>query len=497
MWTDDPRLADEGMLSGVPFDLFDRQRELVQFLFARMESKEDGVVEKSRDMGFSVIAGSVASWFWLFRPGHKTTYSSYLDRYVDLIGNPDSWFEKVRILLRRLPEWMMPEGWNPQRHDNSMRLLNPANGNVISGEVGAQIGRGGRSTLYVLDECAFMEYPDNVDASTHANTKCRIFASTVNGLGNLLARKRHSPETRPDQIFRLHWSDDPRKTTEDPGWEARERKRLPAWKFASEFDIDYTSSVEGVFIPAAWVQACIDLPKHPAFKAPPRSTIGVAGLDVGGGGSGKSVKVVRYGPWVTSVVSWGDPDTIETAMRALRECEADKFVREDGWDCTVRALNYDCVGIGDAVLRTLTRCPSDQVATSGVNTGVPASERMWEDGQTSLEKFGNLKAELTAIVRERAKCSYEMLLYLQGKPGGQEHPGDELLLLPCATGDDQTLIAQMSYPKRLFNEKGKIVVESKKDLAKRGLPSPDHLDALVLTEAQAELNVWARLGAAA
>src|SRR6266702_6740202 len=53
VWTDDPRLADEGMLSGVPLDLFDRQRELVQFLFARIDTPEDGVVEKSSDMGFS------------------------------------------------------------------------------------------------------------------------------------------------------------------------------------------------------------------------------------------------------------------------------------------------------------------------------------------------------------------------------------------------------------------------------------------------------------
>lgn len=492
VWTSDPRLSERGLLANVPFDLFDAQRDLVRFIWGRIAAKQDNAVAKSRDVGFSWLSVVIAVWFWRFVPGFKTTYSSYEQSKIDHLGNPDSYFEKCRILLRLLPTWMLPPGYTPQRHDNFMRLVNPENGNVISGEVGDQMGRGGRSSWYLLDECAFMEHPDAVDAATAANTRCRTFGSTVNGLGNLFARKWFG--LSQEQKFRLHWTSDPRKTTLDPGWEARERGRLEAWKFASEYDIDFSASVEGIFIPAKWVESCQRLAKLPDLGVEP-PTFGVAGLDVGAGGTGRSVYVERFGPWVRRVKSWGDPDTIETAHRALDECAAATFVRADGWDCRVGTLNYDCVGVGDAVLRTFARVSVHGLTTQGVNTGVPPTERRWEDGQTSADKFGNLKAELWAIVRERCKCSHEMYLHLTGQPGGEPHPLDNCLLLPSETPDDLTLAQQLSYPRRERNEKGKVVVESKKTMMeKRGLPSPDHADALVLTEAQAELDVWARLG---
>lgn len=495
VWTTDPRLSSKGLLAHIPFDLFEAQRELVLFLQARLDAQEDGVIEKSRDMGASWILAALAVHAWLFQPGFKTTYTSYAEDKVDRIGNPDSWFEKVRQLLRLLPPWMLPVGYSPRLHDNFMRLVNPVNGNVISGETGDNMGRAGRSSWVLMDECAFMDHPDAIDAATAANTRCRIFASTVNGMGNLLARKRHGGHLLPEQIFRLHWTRDPRKTVEDPGWEARERKRMDAWKFASEYDIDYAASVEGVFIPAKWVESCWRIAELPNFQMPQPDTFGVAGQDVGAGGSGKSVNIARFGPIVKTIVSWGDPDTIETALRALDECQKANFVRDDGWDCRVGCLNFDEPGIGVAVRDTFTRVGVPGLTTQGINTGSPPTERMWNDGQTSKEKFANLKAELWAIARERVKCTHETYLALTGQDGGQIHPSEELLILPPpVTPDATTLITQLSYPRRERAITGKIAVESKKVMmGKRGLPSPDHADTLVLTFAMAELDVWARL----
>lgn len=499
VWTSDSRLAEIGMSANIPFDLFQSQYDLVDFLMARIAGKEDGLVEKSRDMGASWLFAAVSVWFWLFVPGFKTTYSSFEQNLVDELGNPDAWFEKVRQLYRQLPPWMMPAGWNVQKHDNFARLINPVNNNVIAGRVGGEnIGRGGRSGWIILDECAFMNRPDEVDAATAANTRCRIFASTVNGLGNLLARKRHGGGLRHDQMIRLHWSSDPRKTVEDPGWEKRERGRLEPWKFASEYDIDYTASVEGVFIPAAWVQSCIRLAEFARAAGVPPSTVGVAGMDVGGGGEGKSTYVSRFGPWVLKVASRGDPDTIGTAHWGMELASADRLTRMDGWEASVACLNYDNIGIGTAVLNTFSRCEHHGIVPQGINVGEPATERMWTDGLTSQEKFGNLKAELWGVAREAVKCGHELLLHLTGQPGGIEHPWSDVVILPNETGDDMILQAQLSYPRRLTDEKGKVVVERKKDmLEKRGLKSPDHAEGFVLTYAQAEMSDWARLGAAA
>jgi len=56
------------------------------------------------------------------------------------------------------------------------------------------------------------------------------------------------------------------------------------------------------------------------------------------------------------------------------------------------------------------------------------------------------------------------------------------LLPPIDSGPDtQALVSQISLPKYHRNDKGKIVIESKKAMRERGLSSPDHADSLALT----------------
>jgi hypothetical protein len=132
-----------------------------------------------------------------------------------------------------------------------------------------------------------------------------------------------------------------------------------------------------------------------------------------------------------------------------------------------------------------------------VNTGIEASDATWDDGKTSKDKFGNLKAELWGLARERFKNTYEFVLYLEGKPGGIQHIVDDCISLP----DDEEgpeamqLASELSLPKRGSNERGKLIMERKIAMAKRGLASPDFADALILTFAgNGSLEVWAKLG---
>ena len=51
----------------------------------------------------------------------------------------------------------------------------------------------------------------------------------------------------------------------------------------------------------------------------------------------------------------------------------------------------------------------------------------------------------------------------------------KLIILP----DDKTLIGQLTTRKGFCNSKGQLVLESKQDMAKRGLKSPDRADGVV------------------
>lgn len=464
LFTYDPRLKNTPAGPFIPFRLWPKQREFIYWLKERSKANEEGLCEKSRDVGVTYLCGGVALHDWLFEPGSKSTFGSRIEDLVDQKDNPDSIFEKIRVMLYRLPKELLPEGFQPARHDNYMRLYNPESDALISGEGGANMGRGGRSGVYYVDEAAFVEHAEQVEKALSGNTDCVIWVSSVNGMGNLFARKRHSI-LKPHQIFRLHWRDDPRKTEE---WaENKKNSFSDPTGWASEYDIDYTASVEGICIPAAWVESA---KRVAALEPGLRETIaGKLGLDVGAG-KAKSVAIVKKGPIVKPPLSRGDPDTTGTAHWALEETK-NQFAR---------VLNFDAPGVGAGVSSTLMHNPRPGLIIHAVNTGVPPTELIWPDGRKSEEIFGNLKAELWWLCRTALQRTHEHVLFLENKPNGKKHLPSDLLSLPSGDRESDQLCLQLSLVKYGKDEKGKIVIERKQALAKRGIASPDYADALIL-----------------
>ena len=191
-WCDtfDTRNANIGKMVYMPFILFKRQAELVQFVYECLEAQESGLVEKSRDMGLTWLCCAISVHLWLFRKGADIGWGSRHADLVDRIGVADSIFEKMRILIRRLPRDFLPVGFNESEHMLHRRILNPETGSSIAGEIGDSIGRGGRKTIYFVDEAAHLEHPEMVEAALMTNTNCQIAISSVNGIGNTFYNKR-------------------------------------------------------------------------------------------------------------------------------------------------------------------------------------------------------------------------------------------------------------------------------------------------------------------
>ena len=196
----------------------------------------------------------------------------------------------------------------------------------------------------------------------------------------------------------------------------------------------------------------------------------MVGLDVGAG-KAKSVAVVRRGPVVDCPLSRSAPDTTDTALWALDIARTSH----------ARRLGFDAPGVGAGVASTLMKRPDDALHVIPINTGDPPSDRRWPDGRTSQEMFGNLKAELWWLCREALKRSHEHVLFLQEREGGREHAPADLLALPTGDAESDTLALQLSLVTWERNERGRIVIEKKQSLRQRGIASPDHADALMLT----------------
>ena len=141
-WTFDPRRDN----TTVAFNLYDYQRKLVKHLYHAIEAQHDFGIEKSRDMGVSWVVALLFQYCWTFHKGWNFHIGSRKEDEVDERGNISTIFEKIRFNLNHQPYWLTPSGWDKKENTSHMELVNPDNGNVISGEAAcSNFGRGGLS----------------------------------------------------------------------------------------------------------------------------------------------------------------------------------------------------------------------------------------------------------------------------------------------------------------------------------------------------------------
>lgn len=461
-WTYDPREP----VTALPFSLFDKQEEFIEWLTEREIKQEDGLVEKSRDMGLTWLCAAYAVHGWLFRDGFKAGFGSRKLDLVDKLDDPDCIFEKIRFIINNLPTWMRPQNYGL----DYTKIVNRDRGSSITGEGGDEIGRGGRASIYFVDEAAFLERPQKVDRALSQTTRTRIDVSTPNGMGNPFYQRRFSGRV---PVFTFHWKDDPRKGQE---WYANEVTRLgDPVTVAQELDIDYTASIEGILIPAAWVQSAIEFDK--ACPLPREGAIR-SGLDIAAEGQNQTVQGFRDGPVVTEILNWGAMLTTQTAFIALDNAENRKAV----------SLNYDAGGGYAGTLETEERQEQGDAQQanprkcklSGINGGDAPTDLRWPDDKTSKQKFINRRAENAWLLRERFRKTHEHRLSMQDQEGGAKHPLDQLISIP-RHGD---LIAQLSVPLIERTNERKMQLESKKKMATRGVKSPDFFDMMCLLFAE-------------
>ena len=106
-WTFDPRKENPH----IPFILYPYQIDLIHWLEERLVQKEDGVIDKSRDMGVSWVIMAWLLWHWLFDESFQALIGSRAEYQVDnrLI---DSHFGRLEYLIQRLPAFLKPQGFS-------------------------------------------------------------------------------------------------------------------------------------------------------------------------------------------------------------------------------------------------------------------------------------------------------------------------------------------------------------------------------------------------
>ena len=442
--TFDPRNPEIDLPAIIPLVLYKRQKEWLEWVIEHWKNQKRGLTEKSRTVGLTWLSVALACTLCLFNDGMVIGFGSRKQDYIDEIGNLKAIFPRIRYFMRNLPSELIGD-FNLDRDMPFMRIIFP-NGSQIIGESGDGIGRGGRASMYFVDEYAFFERPQLTENSLSDVTNCQMDISTANGFANLFAEKRHSGRI---DVFTFHWRDDPRR---DEEWYKKKCAELDPIAVAQEFDIDYHASVAGVVIPSAWVQAATDA--HIKLGITP-SGIKKAALDIADEGPDKNAFCGRHGILIECLEEWSGKgsDTLETSAKAFNLC--------DTWN--YKQLDYDGDGMGvgcrgHARLLNETRIGNNKINVTpfqGSGGVVDPEQKVVGTDRLNKDYYTNRKAQAWFQLRNRFQNTYRATVE------GMTVPLDEIISIPSNLPMYQKLCQELSQPTYSLSGTGKIIINKK------------------------------------
>ena len=198
---------------------------------------------------------------------------------------------------------------------------------------------------------------------------------------------------------------------------------------------EWPEADDDVVIPLHLLQSAAERDQVPAETTPV-----VWGLDVARFGTDKSALCKRKGNVVTEPIkSWRNKDLMEMCGIILNEYETTTWA-----DRPVEIL-IDSIGLGAGVVDRLTEL---DLPVRGINVAESASMG---------ERYGRLRDELWFLGKEWFEAR------------------------DCTIPDQEELIDDLSKPRFSFLSNGKLKVEGKDEMKRRGLNSPDLADAFCLT----------------
>lgn len=217
---------------------------------------------------------------------------------------------------------------------------------------------------------------------------------------------------------------------------------------------EFPESEDDVVIPLSWCESAVGREIEPV-----RGFRTVWGLDVARfGGDRTALAKRRANVLLEPLKVWQGLDLMQVCGRVLDEFEQladaeEMRLADPSFESELPAeILVDAIGIGAGVVDRLRELGLPAV---GINVGeTPAAG----------ERFMRLRDELWWKAREWFEARECRL----GQGDGEPQPYDGL-------------IGELSAPKYAFTSAGKIKVESKDDMKKRGLQSPDLADAFCLT----------------
>ncbi len=222
------------------------------------------------------------------------------------------------------------------------------------------------------------------------------------------------------------------------------------------------SDSEHAIIKPAWIEAATNAHTHLDLSAAGKR---ILGFDVADSGEDANATIGRHGSIVFSMDEWRGQDVIYSADK----------VYQDALEANIDKVVFDSIGVGAGVKAQFSR-KKGRIQTVGFNAGgkVYKPDTLYLPAKKNKDMFANIKAQAWWAVRDRFYKTWRAV------EKGDKYPVDELISLDGGIKDIEYLKAELSRPQVDYDGNGRVKVESKKDMKKRGIPSPNRADALIM-----------------
>lgn len=235
---------------------------------------------------------------------------------------------------------------------------------------------------------------------------------------------------------------------------------------------------DAAVIKRSWLESAVDAHIKLGIEVSGSRRIG---FDVADDGGDKNAMAISYGVLCEDVEEWkGLEDEL------LKSCTR-------VWHAAVEhgaSIDYDSIGVGassGAKFGELneTRPRHSRIEYHKFNAGgkVVDPDDEYMPGVKNRDHFANIKAQAWWNVADRLRMTHEAVT------NGEKVDPDSIISISSDCSHLEQLLTELSTPHRDFDPSGKVKVESKKDLAKRDVKSPNCADAFIMAFAPRERGV--------
>lgn len=221
-------------------------------------------------------------------------------------------------------------------------------------------------------------------------------------------------------------------------------------------------------IKMSWIEAAVDAHLTIGFDDSGRGRVG---FDVADGGDDKCATTYAKGSIAYECDEWkaGEDELLKSVM--IAKAMADKH----GAD-----IVYDSIGVGAATGAKLNEIGFRKHQKFNAGAAVMFPDKKYQPGITNKDFFANLKAQAWWMVADRFRLTYQVIEALRKGEDPPKYTPDQLISISSDMPKIEKLKYELATPKRDFDKVGRVIVESKKDLAKRDIKSPNIADSFIM-----------------